>query len=308
VLNGLVLAMHGVGAKLGIVCVDDDAHDAATQLQAAVDEAARQGLLDELEIRLQRVPTRYVAGEETALLTVIEGGAPVPRMRPPFPSDVGVFGRPTLVQNVETLAQLATAVALGPAAYRSVGTVDTPGSGVFTVGRFGGPFTVTERPFGYPLRELLAESGLLQGVRGVLVGGYAGGLLRSDALDVALTPLDLRGAGASLGTKSIQVLTADMCPVRVVADIVDYFGGQTADQCPPCHRGLPDMGEILRGLESGSTGTAGLADLEEFMGTLAGRGVCRLPDGAARVALSLLTNFAEEVATHVDSGCPAPAL
>ncbi len=308
VLNGLVLAMHGVGAKAGIVCVDDDAHEAAGQIQVVVDDATRQGLLGDLEIRLQRVPTRYVAGEETALLTVIEGGAPIPRMRPPFPSDVGVFGRPTLVQNVETLAQLAIAVAHGPEAYRALGTPDTPGSGVFTVGRFGGPFTVTERPFGYLLRELLDESGLLGDVRAVLVGGYAGGLLPADALDVVLTPAALHAAGASLGTKSIQVLTADMCPVRVVGDIVEYFGGQTADQCPPCSRGLPDMAEILRGLENGSTGAAGLADLEQFMATLSGRGVCRLPDGAARVALSLLTNFADEVAAHANSGCPVPAL
>jgi len=305
VLNGLVLAMRGVGARLGIICVDDGAHHAATQIEGAVHDATRQGLLNELEIRLQRVPTRYVAGEETALLTVIEGGAPVPRMRPPFPSDVGVFGRPTLVQNVETLAQLATAVAHGPEAYRSVGTPETPGSGIFTLGRFGGPFTVTERPFGYPLRDLLQESGLLDGARAVLVGGYAGGLLAPDSLDVALTPEALRAAGGSLGTKSIQVLTADMCPVRVVADIVEYFGGQTADQCPPCSRGLPDMAEILRGLESGTAGAAGLADLETFMGTLSGRGVCRLPDGAARVALSLLTNFADEVVVHAAGGCPA---
>jgi NADH:ubiquinone oxidoreductase subunit F (NADH-binding) len=113
----------------------------------------------------------------------------------------------------------------------------------------------------------------------------------------------LRAAGASLGTKSVQVLGPDDCPVRVVAEIVRYFGEQTASQCPPCHRGLPDMAAILGDLEKGTAGGS-LSELEQFMVTLSGRGVCRLPDGAARVVLSLLSNFADVVAAHADGGCP----
>lgn len=287
VLDGLRLAMRAVGSRLGVVCVDEDAGEAFARMSDAVEQAA----LD-VEIRFQRVPTRYVAGEETALLSVIEGGAPLPRLRPPFPSDVGVFGRATLVHNVETLAQLAVTAAQGPA---------VPG-GVFTIGRFGGPFTVTEIEFGRPLQAVLAEHGLREGARAVLVGGYAGGLLAPDA-DVPLTADALRAAGASLGTKSIQVLGPDDCPVRAVAAIVRYFGEQTADQCPPCSRGLPDMAAILDSL-CGGDATA-LPELEAFMATLAGRGVCRLPDGAARVALCLLTGFADVVATHASGGCAA---
>jgi NADH:ubiquinone oxidoreductase subunit F (NADH-binding)/ferredoxin len=307
VLDGLRQAMHAVGAQLGVVAIDDDAHAAAAQIETAVAEATAQGLLAGLEIRIHRVPTRYVAGEETALLSVIEGGPPVPRIRPPYPSDVGLYGRPTLVQNVETLAQLAIAVTLGADGYRSIGTTESPGSGVFTVGRFGGPYSVTERPVGYSLRALLAETGLLTGTRAVLVGGYAGGLLAVGELEIALTPTSLRAVGASLGTKSIQVIGTEQCPVGVVTDIVEYFGGQTAEQCPPCSRGLPDMAKILRGLEDGSSGAAAVAELDTFLSTLFGRGVCRLPDGAARVALSLLTNFADDVAAHLAGGCPSPS-
>jgi NADH:ubiquinone oxidoreductase subunit F (NADH-binding)/ferredoxin len=297
VLDGLRLAMHAVGARLGYVCVDDDAHEAATQMSAAVAAARGEGLLGDAEIRFQPVPTRYVAGEETALISVIEGFQPLPRIRPPYPSEVGVFGRPTLVQNVETLALLALAAAAGPP--------DGPGSGVFTVGPFGGPFTVTEVESGRSLAWLLDQHGLRAGARAVLVGGYSGGLLTPDQLDVALTPQALRAAGASLGTKSVQVLGPDDCPVRVVAEIVRYFGEQTASQCPPCHRGLPDMAAILGDLEQGTAGPEALAELERFMATLSGRGVCRLPDGAARVALSLLSHFADTVAAHAHGGCGA---
>nr|BFE35606.1 NADH-ubiquinone oxidoreductase-F iron-sulfur binding region domain-containing protein [Actinomadura rugatobispora] len=300
VLDGLRLAMRAVGAALGYVAVDEDAHEAAERITAAV-EATRG---DDLEIRVQRVPTRYVAGEETALLSVIEGKDPLPRIRPPYPSDVGVFGRATLVQNVETLVHLAVAAAIGAEAYRSGGTPGCPGSGVFTIGRFGGPFEVAEIEFGRSLAGVLDDHGLLDGARAVLVGGYAGGLLTPDRLDAALTPDALRAAGASLGTKSIQVLGPDDCPVRVVAGIVRYFGEQTAGQCPPCSRGLPDMAAILDDLDGGRGGAAALAELETFMATLSGRGVCRLPDGAARVALSLLTGFASVVAAHAGGGCP----
>lgn len=301
VLDGLRLAMHAVGAKLGIVCIDEEASAATEAMTQAVSEVAAL-LGDDVELRLQPVPTRYVAGEETALLSVIEGHEPRPRLRPPYPSDVGLFGRATLVQNVETLAQLAVAASLGAQAYRGLGTAEAPGTGLFTIGPFGGPFTVAEVEFGTSLASVLDEHDLRTDACAVLVGGYAGGLIPADDLDVALAPSALRARGTSLGTKSIQVLRADQCPVRVVADIVRYFGNNTADQCPPCYRGLPDMAEILDELENGTATTESLEDLQRFMGTLSGRGVCRLPDGAARVVLSLLTNFADVVAAHAKGG------
>ena len=141
------------------------------------------------------------------------------------------------MQNVETLAQIAIATAMGAQEYRSVGTGASPGTGVFTVGPFGGPFRVYERAFGYPLRDLLAEAGLLEGARAVLVGGYAGGLLRPDDTRRRPDPAALRAAGASLGTKSIQVLGETQCPIGAVADIVSYFGEQSANQCAVCFQG-----------------------------------------------------------------------
>jgi NADH-quinone oxidoreductase subunit F len=303
VLDGIRLAMRAVGATEAIVAVDEDATTEHDTLSAAIAEAAGRGLLDGCGVRLHKVPARYVAGEETALISLLNGGPALPRLRPPFPSDAGVSGRPTLVQNVETLAQVALAAAFGAEEFRSAGVPDAPGTGLFSVGRFGGPYQVAERPYGYSLRGLLSETGLLDGARAVLVGGYAGGLLGRDALGVDLTPAALAAAGASLGTKSVQVIGEDRCPVEVAAEIVGYFGAESAGQCPPCSRGLPDMAALLRDLEAGVNGRAAAADLERFMGTLSGRGVCRLPDGAARLILSLLTGFRDEVEAHVRAGC-----
>ena len=304
VLDGLRLAMAAVGARLGVAAFDEESvteHDAFT---AVVAEASARGLLGDVEIRTHKVPTAYIAGEETALLSVIEGGRPLPRLRPPFPSDRGVWGRPTLVQNVETLAQVALVMALGVAEFRGQGTAEAPGTGLFSVGPFGGPYHVVECAYGTSLRELLAGEGLLDGARAVLVGGYAGGLLAPDQFDTPLLPATLVEAGAALGTKAVQVVGAERCPVGVAAEIVGYFGAETADQCPPCSRGLPDMAQLLRDIEAGTGGGAAVAELGTFMGTLTGRGVCGLPDGAARVVLSVLTRFADEIEQHTVSGCP----
>lgn len=307
VLDGLRLAMTATGATLAIAAFDEDSVTEHDAFAAVVAEAAERGLLDGVEIRTQKVPTAYVAGEETALISVIEGGRPLPRRRPPFPSDKGAWGRPTLVQNVETLAQVALILAAGPEDFRAVGTTDAPGSGLFSVGPFDGPYQVVERPYGTPLRELLADHDLLDGARAVLVGGYAGGLLAPDRFDTPLSPGELLAAGAALGTKAVQVIGPARCPVGVAAEIVGYFGAETADQCPPCSRGLPDMAQLLRDLESGTGGAAAVAELETFMNTLTGRGVCGLPDGVARVSLSLFAQFPDEVQQHAAGGCPCPS-
>jgi NADH:ubiquinone oxidoreductase subunit F (NADH-binding)/ferredoxin len=304
VLDGIRLAMRAIGAREAIVAVDEDAtaeHDALCQ---GITEAAGRGLLDGCEIRTHKVPASYVSGEETALISLLNGGPAVPRLRPPFPSDAGVSGRPTLVQNVETLAQVALAAVLGAGAFRAAGVPDAPGTGLFSVGPFGGPYHLEERAYGYPLRGLLADTGLLDGARAVLVGGYAGGLLGPGTLDIALAPGPLAAAGASLGTKSVQVIGEHQCPVGVAAEILGYFGAESAGQCPPCSRGLPDMADLLRDLEAGTGGDEAVAELGRFMGTLSGRGVCRLPDGAARLTLSLLASFRDEVEAHATSGCP----
>jgi NADH:ubiquinone oxidoreductase subunit F (NADH-binding)/ferredoxin len=304
VLDGLRLAMRAVGASEAVAAIDEDAAAEHDALLASIAEARSLGLLAGLDIRTHKVPTRYVAGEETALLSLIDGGGALPRARPPYPSDIGLSGRPTLVQNVETLADLALAMAMGIEDFRAAGTADSPSTGLFSVGTFGGTMTLFERPYGYPLRSLLAEAGQLDGLRAALVGGYAGGLLGPEALDVALTRDSLAAAGACIGTKSIQTVGAGQCPVGATAKIVGYFGTETARQCPPCWRGLPDMAALLNDLESGHATPGTVAELRAFMSTLSGRGICRLPDGAARLVMSLLTNFADEVEKHLGGPCP----
>ena len=212
------------------------------------------------------VSRAYVAGEETALLAGLEGKPPKPRMRPPFPATQGLWGRPTLVQNVETLANVALLNAYGADWFRTAGTDNDPGTGLFSVGCFDEDFELFERPFGTSLRSLLEDAGLADGLGAVLVGGYSGGLLRPDQLDVGLSLSALNGVGARLGTKSVQVLPEGTCPLRRVIAVLRFFAAETAEQCPPCYRGLPEMADLLQQVEDGGGREQSVGEVREVHG------------------------------------------
>jgi NADH:ubiquinone oxidoreductase subunit F (NADH-binding) len=208
---------------------------------------------------------------------------------------------PTLVHNVETVATVAMLAALGVERFCGVGLSEEPGTGLFSVGRFGGPFQLIERPFGTPLLEVLAACGLASDARAALVGGWSGGIIPRERFDVPLSTQALRAAGLTLGTRSIQVFGETDSIVAAVAEILRFFAGNTAEQCPPCHRGLPELAQLFdrltRGQKDGREEVTA-AELEEwvsFASALTGRGLCGLPDGAARVVRTLMSHFPGEV-------------
>ncbi len=306
VLDGALAAARDRGIGTVVIAIPDGEDAIRSALEAARDELAAADLLDGIEVRVSEVPQTYITGEETALLAAIAGEKPLPRLRPPFPAERGLNGKRTLVQNVETLSHVALVNAYGADWYAEVGTEGAAGTGLFSVGKLRGRFELYEAPLGAPLRELLDRAGLGTGAA-VLVGGYSGGLIRPDQADVVLDPTSLASVGAPIGTKSIQVVDADECVLRVVTEVLRFFGGETAEQCPPCYRGLPDMADLLAKVESGEAERATIDDFRTFIEAVPGRGLCALPDGAASIALSYLHNFADDLERHLSGGCPEPA-
>jgi NADH:ubiquinone oxidoreductase subunit F (NADH-binding)/ferredoxin len=305
VLDGALAAAHDRGLDRVVIAIPEEEPEIRSALEAARDSIVAAGL-SSAGVEIVDVSRSYVGGEETALLASIAGEPPKPRMRPPFPAERGLNGRPTLVQNVETLTHVALVNAYGSEWFRESGSGLQPGTGLFSVGRFGGSFELLERPFGYPLADVLSDAGLSGGAA-VLVGGYSGGLLRPDQLDVGLDAASLALVGARVGTKSVQVLDEGSCVLRALIEVLRFFGAETAVQCPPCHRGLPDMVELLEGVEAGTADQAVVEEFRTFMEAFPGRGLCALPDGAATIALSYLLNFNDELDAHLASGCPVPA-
>ncbi|WP_405883886.1 ferredoxin [Streptomyces sp. NBC_01384] len=256
------------------------------------------------------LPERFVSGESGALIRGINGlpVAPAPlKARAAEGGTGGVRRRPTLLSNAETWAQLAVAARLGPDAYAAVGTAAEPGTVLLTVNRPGADPLVVEVPTGTRLGPVLDACGLQPGA-GVLVGGYHGAWLHpSDAIDAPLSRAGLAGLGGTLGAGAIVTLPDDTCPLGEIAQVAAWLAAESAGQCGPCKRGLPEAAEALAVLADGTAEPAVLEDVRRALVTARDGGACSHPDGTARFLLTALEVFSEDVAAHLSGpGCGRP--
>jgi NADH:ubiquinone oxidoreductase subunit F (NADH-binding) len=308
VLDGALLAAVAVAATEVIVCVDRSADRAMGAMQHAIEE--RQRSEPGVALRLLAVPSRYVAGEETALVHFINGGEAKPTAIPPRVFESGVGRRPTLVDNVETLAHVAQIVRWGPQWFRRVGTVEEPGSMLATVSGDVERPGVFEVALGTLLRSLFGAAGLEAGaVQAVLVGGYYGTWISGDAASGALlSDASLNALGSSVGCGAVAVVGHDRCGLAETARIVQWFVGESAGQCGPCVNGLPALAGAMAMLAFGDTNPDVLDKLHRWCGQIDGRGGCKLPDGVVRLVRSALSVFADDVERHLDGHPCAGAL
>jgi NADH:ubiquinone oxidoreductase subunit F (NADH-binding) len=299
VLDGLRLAAAMVSADRAHVYVSDP--ESARSVEAALTEHA----VGDITIELCNVDPAYIAGEETAVTRVINGGPAKPTDKPPRPFQKGVGGRPTLVSNVETLANLPYLQQHGSAAFRSLGTSLSPGTFLVTLTGAGRPPGLYEIPHGVPFSELLALHGVSsEQVQGALLGGYFAGLLNRAVLDATLDHETLRGLGSGLGCGAIAVITDD-CPVAVAASVLAYFDRENAGQCGSCFNGTAAMAAVGGALRDGVATSDDLDRLRRWSVVLRGRGACATLDAATNVAGSLLDQFPQAVAHHLDNTCEA---
>lgn len=304
VLDGLRLAARMTGADQSYVYVSDPA--AAAAVEKALEELHESWIV-EVPISVRTVDPAYVAGEETAAVRAIDGGPAKPTDKPPRPFQSGIGGRPTLVSNVETLANLPYLLREGAQEFRAEGTAASPGTFLVTLNGGGRAPGLYEVAHGTPMRELLAHHGIpADEVRGALMGGYFAGLLNRRVLDVTLCHEVVRGAGSGLGCGSINVLTEE-CPVAVAAAVMGYFDRENAGQCGSCFNGTAAMHAVLAALRDGNAGDDDLVRLEHWSTFLPKRGACGTLDGAAKLARTLLDEFGDEVANHRANGCASCA-
>jgi NADH:ubiquinone oxidoreductase, NADH-binding (51 kD) subunit len=294
VIDGAVLAARAVGAKQVVIAT-------SSTVNAAVEAALRERRLERgIRVRAVVVPDRFVAGEETALVQFLNGGPALPTFTPPRPYERGVGGAPTLVLNVETLAQLALIARFGAAWFRAAGTPDEPGTALVTVSGAVREPGVYEIELGSSFAGLLEQAGADRQAQAYLVGGYFGTwLTAAEGARAALSNASLGRFGAALGARAIIVLPADACGVVETARIAAYLSEQSAGQCGPCVHGLAAIVDSLEQLVQAKKRTADVPLLQRRLGQIAGRGACRHPDGAAVLVASALRVFAGEVDRHV---------
>jgi NADH:ubiquinone oxidoreductase subunit F (NADH-binding) len=302
VLDGLRLAAGMVGAGHAHVYVSDPG--SARAVESAMTDIDAGGL-DGLTISLLTVEPGYVAGEETAAVRAINGGPAKPTDKPPRPYEQGVGGLPTLVSNVETLAHLPFLQQHGSEAFRSEGTSTSPGTFLATITGAGLPPALYELPHGLAFTELLSTHGVpADELRGVLMGGYFAGLLNREVLDATLDHETMRRLGSGLGCGAISLLTSD-CPVAVAAAVMAYFDRENAGQCGSCFNGTAAMAAVTTALRDGGATTEDITRLERWSVVLRGRGACATLDAATNVAATLLVQFPQVVAQHLDNACVA---
>ncbi|WP_433279158.1 NADH-ubiquinone oxidoreductase-F iron-sulfur binding region domain-containing protein [Pseudonocardia xinjiangensis] len=303
VIDGVLLACHAVGADEATICVGEgDAH--AWYVYQAL-QARRH---EEITIRVAQVPHRYVASEESALVNFLNTGDARPTVTPPRPAERGVGGRPTLVDNVETLAHLGLITRFGAEWFRAAGTAESPGTTLVTVGGAVRRPGVYEVELGTPVGAVLAEAGgESEPLQAVQMGGLGGSWMpieQTHALPLAHE--ECREAGTVMGTAALVALPERACGIAETARTLRYLAVESAGQCGPCMFGLPaiadDVDELVRGGDpSGET----LDRLRNRLGMIQGRGACAHPDGASRFAAAALRVFADDIADHV-AGRPCP--
>lgn len=302
VLDGLQLAAEAVGARQVHLYVHRHPQ-LLQQLHSTLAERAAAGV-DRITVGLVGAPPRFLAGEESALASRVEGGAALPRFTPPRIFERGVHGAPTLVQNVETLAQLALISRYGPDWFRALGTKTEPGSMLSTLRLSSGGGGVVETPIGTPIAELLRLA--QHPGQAVLVGGYHGAWLTSEqAMELKFSNADLRPVGAAVGAGVLAALPADRCGIVESARVVKYLALESAGQCGPCLNGLPRIAATFTHLAECRSGAAARDDLLRWSQLVESRGACHHPDGTVRFLRSAMTVFADEVTLHTAGRCSA---
>jgi NADH:ubiquinone oxidoreductase subunit F (NADH-binding) len=300
VLDGAVAAAQALGARDVLMAVPPEA--AATLAVALAERPARGGT----RVTLAASAAGYVAGEETAVLAHLEGRPPLPRVTPPLPAHEGYKGRPTLVQNVETMAHIGLIARHGAAWFRELGTAERPGTMLVTVSGAVGAPGVHEVPVGVPLAEIIARAGgATEALRALLVGGYFGAWVTPDAPGLALDDASLRAHGAAVGAGVVVAVGASSCPVAETSRLATYLAAESAGQCGPCFNGLPAIAAVVQRFATARTTPGDTVRLGRWIEMVKRRGACAHPDGFARMLETAIRLFRDDFEEHARTGpCP----
>jgi NADH:ubiquinone oxidoreductase subunit F (NADH-binding) len=302
VLEGAELAARAVGAERIVLYVGREHTAATAALRRALAERGATGSAGTVPVTLVAAPATYIAGEESAAVHFVNDADARPTATPPRPFERGVDARPTLVQNVESLAHAALIARYGAAWYADAGTGSARGTALVTVSGTGAD-GVREIALGMSIGELADRVGATPDGGAVLLGGYFGGWLSAaDAWEVPLDPVSLRQAGSAFGCGVVAFHPGSACGVRSTARILDFMAGQSAAQCGPCVFGLRAIADATARLASGTAAGDDLVRLARWAGQLAGRGACRHPDGAVGLLNSALVVFSDEFIHHQRAG------
>jgi NADH-quinone oxidoreductase subunit F len=317
-IEGIIISAYAIQAGIAYIFLRAAYTDAHRRLKKAIGEAYAKGYLGEnilnsgfgLTLILHESAGRYICGEETGLLNALEGKRATPRTKPPFPPVVGLWGKPTILNNVETICNVPHIIANGAAWYRSLSRVADGGTKIYGVsGKVRRP-GAWELPLGVTIREILEEhaGGMRDGLnfRAVLPGGASTDLLTADHLDVQMDFNAVQQAGSRLGTGTMIVVDDQTCMVGLVLNLIRFFARESCGWCTPCREGLPWLADILADIEHGAGKMDDIEILRQHCHLLGpGHTFCALAPGAVEPLQSALKYFEEDFRRHItERRCP----
>ncbi len=294
-VEGIAIAAYAIGAEHAYCFINGQAELSARRMADALDDATAAGLIGVdvgLVVEIRRGAGGYVCGEETVILESIEGGRAVPRLRPPFPTESGLWGRPTVINNVETLGNLPDLFRLGAAWFRDVGLDDAPGTKLISLSGAVERPGLLEVPMGTPIAEILRMGGAMD-VVGAVLGGPSGGVLPAEKFDRAIGPGAIDEAGAVLGAGGIVVIGPEFSVADVVAIHAAYNASESCGKCTPCREGGERLSEALTRLRDGEGATEARRDIDELLTVMRAASLCGLGQMAPNPVTSALQDFPE---------------
>jgi len=311
VIEGMALAGYAVGASKGYVYIRGEYHMSIARMQRAIEQARSQGLLGKkifgssfnFDLEIREGAGAYICGEETALIESIEGKRGEPRNKPPFPPSVGLWGKPTIVNNVETLANIPQIILNGATWYKTLGTSASPGTKVFTlVGNINNPGLI-EVPMGITLREIIYDIGHgIPNGKGFLfaqLGGTTGGILTAEHLDLPLATETLRTIGSGMGSGALLVVDDSQCVVDLVKTFVEFFNHESCGICTMCREGNGRLLELLEKITDGKGRPQDIELMENLANAMMRGAFCGLGQAAPVPILGCLKYFRQEFIQHV---------
>ena len=316
-IEGMILSAYCIGADVSYIFIRGEYVVAIERLREALAECYAKGYLGEnimgsgykLDMYVHPSAGRYICGEETALINALEGKRANPRAKPPFPQVSGLWGRPTIVNNVETLCNIPHIIDRGADWFKGLGVGEDAGTKLFGVsGRVKNP-GFWELPMGTPVREILENhaGGMQDGLqlKGFLPGGGSTDFLTQDHLDLAMDYNVIGKAGSRMGTGTMIILDDQTCPVGMVLNLIRFFAHESCGFCTPCRDGLPWSRQVLEDIENGRGKAEDLDTLEyqiNYIGAI-GNTHCALAPGAMEPLQSALKYFREDFERHISGGC-----
>lgn len=311
-IEGCLIAAHTVQAKAAFIYVNHEYEEERENLKKALAQAKARGFVGEnvlgqgydIELQVFEGHGSYVAGEETAMLESMQGRPAMPRQKPPFyPTDFGLYGKPTLVNNVETLCNIPRILYKGAAWFTQVGTEKCPGTMMFSLSGSVNRPGVYEMPMGVTIRELIEKcgGGVAGGrqIKAVFPGGPAFSMVTADQLDLQMDFDSLKKAGTGLGSAGTIVIDDATCMVAATLKYSNFFKGESCGQCPPCRMGTNNLATLMAKIEDGQGTQRDMDSLLQLCGFVKGTGYCTLVTGAAVLVQSSVKLFQKEYEEHL---------